>query len=55
MDSFLKQAAGQVSAAADKAATTAQARFGDNVAEQVGRRPRACSHACTQRFQKCET
>ncbi|KAK9846432.1 hypothetical protein WJX81_003663 [Elliptochloris bilobata] len=35
MDSFLKQAASQVTAAADKASVAAQSKFGDNVAEQI--------------------
>ena len=35
MDSFLKQAASQVTAAADKASAAAQSKFGDSVAEQV--------------------
>ena len=35
MDSFLKQAASQVTAAADKASTATQSKFGDSVAEQV--------------------
>lgn len=47
MDSFLKQAAGQVSAAADKAAASAQARFGDNVADQVNSKQTSVECLCS--------